>query len=136
MSTHHELKLWPDYFQAKLDGLKPWEHRECIDRDFHVGDTVTFREYDPCTKQYTGRKSVMHKIIYAHPLPRCMTIFTHDMPPNNAHNAWDDSEVVLSYRKEFHAARTSRRLLTEELLPDLIAVAEAALEPQTKETGK
>jgi hypothetical protein len=44
----------------------------------------------------------------------------------NAHNAGDDGDVVLSYRKEFHAARTTRRLLTEELLPDLIAVAEAA----------
>ena len=63
----HELKCWPDPFQAILDGKKTHEIRK-TDRDFHEGDLLLLREYrvtfsclDPIdfheiTKgEYTGR---------------------------------------------------------------------------------
>ena len=38
------LKTLPDYFQAVIDGKKPFEIRE-NDRDFKVGDRVILEEY-------------------------------------------------------------------------------------------
>lgn len=43
VQKHHDLKLKRLYFEDKLAGLKPWEIRK-NDRDYQVGDTVTFRE--------------------------------------------------------------------------------------------
>jgi hypothetical protein len=51
----HELKTWPEYFQAVIDGTKTFEHR-VNDRGFKNGDTLHLREYDPATKTYTGRE--------------------------------------------------------------------------------
>lgn len=57
----HELKILPEYYEAKLRGLKPWELRK-DDRNFEVGDTLREREFlddlltsRPC---YTGRELV------------------------------------------------------------------------------
>lgn len=47
--THH-LKTMPEYFQAVIDGRKPFELRE-NDRDFKVGEKVILEEY-------LGRKAV------------------------------------------------------------------------------
>jgi hypothetical protein len=41
-NMHHELKIWPVYFEAKLKGIKPWEWRDTHDRTFSEGDLVTF----------------------------------------------------------------------------------------------
>lgn len=48
-------KVWPEYFQAILDGKKTYELR--LD-DFQVGegDILVLREWDPKTKEYTGRE--------------------------------------------------------------------------------
>jgi len=53
-SMRHEKKIWPDYFQKILDGKKTFELR-LADWECHEGDTLVLREWDPATKQYTGR---------------------------------------------------------------------------------
>ena len=56
----HDLKCWPDYFDAIAAGLKTAELRK-NDRDFKVGDTLVLLEWRPTTFEYTGR-SVKTKI--------------------------------------------------------------------------
>jgi hypothetical protein len=56
MKTHN-LKTWPEYFEALKTGLKDFEVRY-NDRQFAIGDTVICEEYDPEIKEYTG--AVLH----------------------------------------------------------------------------
>jgi len=55
-------KIWPKYFDAVASGKKSWELR--LD-DFEVGegDTLLLEEWDPRTKEYTGRK-IEKKVTY------------------------------------------------------------------------
>jgi ASC-1-like (ASCH) protein len=48
-------KIWPEYFELVQAGKKNFEMR--VD-DFNVseGDVLVLEEWDPKTKQYTGRK--------------------------------------------------------------------------------
>jgi len=50
----HEKKVWPEYFQKIIGGNKNFELRladwECIE-----GDILVLREWDPETKEFTGR---------------------------------------------------------------------------------
>lgn len=43
---NHELKIWPQFYQAVVDGKKTFEVRE-NDRGFQAGDTVSLMEFDP-----------------------------------------------------------------------------------------
>jgi hypothetical protein len=56
----HELKTWPEYFQAVLDGRKTFEIRR-NDRGFEVGDRVLLLEW--MGGRYTGRE-LDRRIVY------------------------------------------------------------------------
>lgn len=56
--THH-LKTWPEYFTEVICDLKRFEVRR-DDRDFQVGDHLVLEEWDPATKQYTGREAEVY----------------------------------------------------------------------------
>lgn len=60
--TLHELKIWPEYFQAVSNNEKTFEIRK-YDRDYRVGDVLVLREYDPTKQQYTG-ESVHVQVTY------------------------------------------------------------------------
>ena len=47
-------KTWPEWFQKILDGKKTAELR-LADFDVKEGDILLLEEYDPKTRQYTGR---------------------------------------------------------------------------------
>ena len=50
----HEKKTWPDYFQKIWEGKKTYETR-LADWECEEGDILVLREWDPKTKDYTGR---------------------------------------------------------------------------------
>ena len=50
-----EKKTWPEYFQKILDGEKTYEVR-VADFECNSGDTIVLKEWDPKTKDYTGRE--------------------------------------------------------------------------------
>jgi hypothetical protein len=50
-----EKKVWPDYYQKILDDEKHYELR-LADFECNPGDVLVLREWDPETKEYTGRK--------------------------------------------------------------------------------
>lgn len=58
----HELKCWPEYYDAVERGDKPFEIRKW-DRPYRVGDTLLLRRYDPSTQDYTGQQ-MRRKITY------------------------------------------------------------------------
>jgi hypothetical protein len=47
-------KVWPKFFQDLLDGKKKFEVR-LADFEINQGDILILEEYNPETKQYTGR---------------------------------------------------------------------------------
>ncbi len=49
-----EKKVWPEYFKKIMDGKKTFELR-LNDFDVSEGDTIILNEWDPETKEYTGR---------------------------------------------------------------------------------
>ena len=49
----HDLKTWPEYFDAVASGQKTFEIRK-DDRNFRVGDTLRLRKFDPVEEKYTG----------------------------------------------------------------------------------
>ena len=54
----HQLKTWPQYFQAILRGDKDFEVRK-NDRNYQCGDELLLREYDPQNGTTTGR--ILHR---------------------------------------------------------------------------
>lgn len=50
----HDLKTWPEPFEALWCGLKTHEVRQ-DDRGFDVGDCLVLREWRPDTELYSGR---------------------------------------------------------------------------------
>ena len=54
--TMHELKSWPAHFSEIITLIRRFDTR-LNDRDFKQGDSVLFREWNPDTKEYTGREA-------------------------------------------------------------------------------
>ena len=52
-----DLKTWPEFFAAVIDGRKTFEVRRTDDRRFAVGDVLRLREWDPAGGAYTGRET-------------------------------------------------------------------------------
>lgn len=51
----HNLKVWPVYYEEIAAGRLPFSIRDNHGRGFQKGDVIFFDEWDPDTKQYTGR---------------------------------------------------------------------------------
>ncbi|MFA5172819.1 MAG: DUF3850 domain-containing protein [Candidatus Paceibacterota bacterium] len=49
-------KIWPEYFEAVESGKKKFELR-LNDFEIKEGDTLILEEWNPETKEYTGRKT-------------------------------------------------------------------------------
>ena len=49
-----EKKVWPEYFDKIISGEKTFELR-LADWDCTIGDFLILKEWDPSTKEYTGR---------------------------------------------------------------------------------
>lgn len=56
MITKHELKCWPELFQAIVEDKKTHDLRHS-DRNFKVGDVMLLKEYDPLLNIYSGRQA-------------------------------------------------------------------------------
>jgi len=48
-------KIWPEFFELIESGKKQFELR-VADFDIKEGDTFVLEEWNPATKEYTGRK--------------------------------------------------------------------------------
>ena len=55
-------KIWPEYFELVLSGKKKFELR-LSDFEVKEGDALLLEEWDPKTKEYTGRK-IEKKVSY------------------------------------------------------------------------
>lgn len=51
----HELKCWPEFFQAAWVGDKTFEIRS-NDRDFNERDEIVLQEFIMADNEYTGRE--------------------------------------------------------------------------------
>ncbi len=49
-----EKKIWPEYFNLIVEGRKKYEIR-LNDFETNAGDIIILHEWDPKTKNYTGR---------------------------------------------------------------------------------
>ncbi|PIT97242.1 RNA-binding protein [Candidatus Berkelbacteria bacterium CG10_big_fil_rev_8_21_14_0_10_41_12] len=57
-----EKKIWPEYFDEVKSGKKKFEFR-LADFKVKADDILVLREWDPKTKEYTGRK-ISKKVSY------------------------------------------------------------------------
>lgn len=58
MPTIHK-KVWPEYFEKIISGKKNFELR-LADFEISEGDSLILEEWNPQTKEYTGRK---HEVV-------------------------------------------------------------------------
>lgn len=83
----HELKCWPEFFQAAWCGDKTFEMRR-NDRGFKERDEIELREFDPRAigEEYTGRE------IYA------FITYLANLSPTDGIS---ENYVVFSFREPF-----------------------------------
>jgi hypothetical protein len=51
----HNLKLWPQFWVTTTNAIRSFDIRN-NDREFEIGDVIRFQEWEPSTRQYTGRE--------------------------------------------------------------------------------
>jgi hypothetical protein len=61
----HELKIWPEHFQAIIEGRKRFEIRSVEDRSYDDGDTLELQEWFPDEERYTNRR-ILAKVTLVH----------------------------------------------------------------------
>lgn len=61
----HELKVWPEFFDALDNRTKPFEVRK-NDRDYRVGDQLYLYEFDPKTEA-VGNRYLYREVTYVLP---------------------------------------------------------------------
>lgn len=49
-----EKKAWPEWFERVISGIKTYEYR-LADFEIEPDDILVMREWDPQSKEYTGR---------------------------------------------------------------------------------
>lgn len=88
----HDLKCWPEPFQATWLGRKRHEVRKA-DRPFNVGDVLAMYEWDPKSETATGRYIVATVSYISEPgtfgLPRDLCVLSLDGMTKN----WDRSRI-------------------------------------------
>ncbi len=62
----HELKTWPEYWEAVKSGEKTFEVRK-HDRNYKVGDWLFLACYNPKTEKYEGRGMIKCEVTYLLP---------------------------------------------------------------------
>lgn len=55
MAKTHELKIFPEYYEAVAKGYKTFELRK-DDREYQVGDGIILKEWDWEKEKFTGRQ--------------------------------------------------------------------------------
>ncbi len=73
-------KAWPELFKEVLAGKKKFDLR-LNDFEIQEGDTLVLEEWNPLTKQYTGRK-IEKKVGYILKLP-----------PEKLFAMWNENEI-------------------------------------------
>jgi hypothetical protein len=85
----HELKSWPQFFTAIVQGAKTHELRRATDRTFEVGQLIRLNEFEPALGAYTGR-SVVVEITY---------LTSAELPCALSKGALHDDFCILSIRR-------------------------------------
>ncbi|MFP4400425.1 MAG: DUF3850 domain-containing protein [Candidatus Woesearchaeota archaeon] len=70
-----EKKIWPEYFQNILEGKKTFELR-LADWECNPGDILFLKEWNPDTKEFTGR-TIEKQVTYV-AKTKNMTFFTKE----------------------------------------------------------
>jgi len=52
--VRHELKILPEFFRDLISERKTFEIRK-NDRDYHIGDVLRLKEWDPINQRFTGK---------------------------------------------------------------------------------
>ena len=81
----HELKIWPEFFEAVAAGVKTAEFRQ-NDRGFEVGDKLHLREWSQPSNEYSGREKfatvthIVHGGRFGLPAGYCVMSIVLDSP--------------------------------------------------------
>lgn len=60
----HRLKIWPEFYEAILEGKKRCEIRREDDRQFNVDDTLNLEPYDPKERVYLQNPPIVVRITH------------------------------------------------------------------------
>lgn len=82
-----QIKSWPKFFRAIVDGSKKHDVRDKTEYDFYVGQLLNLQEYDPFEGKYTGAECIV-KVTY---------ITSNETPCAFSSGGLDKKLCILSY---------------------------------------